>query len=210
MGNKILVISKGFVHPSLFCRYHFKQLLLSLDNGFYFTFTDKLRAIENLKEKNFQGVILYYHEKKHCDHLLNEFKEFVAHGGGVLAIHSAMASFKENKEYQDILGGRFLGHGAVRELKVISKCKQLHTLKESLSFSITDELYIHEYHGSNRVLWACKYNGKEEPVVWTKTYGSGRVCYFSLGHRSKTFENKAVKEIISHALHWITGSGVDI
>jgi type 1 glutamine amidotransferase len=143
MGNKILVISKGFVHPSLFCRYHFKQLLLSLDNGFSFTFTDKLRAIENLKEKNFQGVILYYHEEKHCDHLLNRFKEFVAHGGGVLAIHSAMASFKENKEYQDILGGRFLERNASRNSDCGHRSTRLAACTPLTSHNLHYKLPVH-------------------------------------------------------------------
>ena len=39
------------------------------------------------------------------------FDGFVRAGGGVLAIHSATASFKGSPAYFEVLGGRFVGQG---------------------------------------------------------------------------------------------------
>jgi len=45
--------------------------------------------------------------------------------------------------------------------------------------------------------------GNPEPVIWTKTQGSGRICYFSLGHTSKSADHPTFKEIIRRGLTWV-------
>lgn len=179
MKNRILVVSKGFLHPSILCRHSLKKLLLGLERDFAFEFTRNLRDMGALEGEFFQGVILYFHEKRIDEALFDKFGDFLLEGGGVLAIHSAMASFKKNKKYQDILGGRFLGHGRIRDLEVISNAGELNIPLDPVSFCVRDELYIHEYHKDNSILMVCQYEGGKEPVLWTKTYGRGRVAYFS-------------------------------
>ncbi len=203
MRKKILVVSKGFIHPSFFCRKRLKLLLKGLQDDFMFSFTNKLTDLEKVEGKSFDAVILYYHEKKISNRTLAAFKNFSEGGGGVLALHSAMASFKDNKEYQEILGGKFIGHGKVKKIDVFAKDKSHEILKGTTDFTVRDELYLHEYDNLNQIILNCRDNGQDEPMLWTKHYGYGRVCYFAPGHCVNVFRNREVKRVIENSLRWV-------
>jgi uncharacterized protein len=200
MKKRVLVVSKGFIHPSAVCRAYLRRLLKALC-GFSFVFSGTLKGLQRLGSEPFDAVILYYHEKKICDEALQALLHFAGGGGGVLALHSAMASFKTNQAYQELLGGRFTGHGKIDKIQVYSTDSQQLFL-EKRAFSIKDELYIHEYDSHNEVILACDNQGREEPVLWTRGYGSGRVCYFAPGHMPNVFRSKEVKKVIQGALNW--------
>lgn len=183
MKKRILVISKGLFHPSLACRAELKNTLNEYSDSFDFIYSNKLTGIERLKEDTFSGIILFFHEKELKEYLLGILNVFIARGGHIFAIHGAMASFKTNKEYQELLGGKFIAHGEIGKFTVSNG---------STSFEVYDELYIHEYDASNKILLTSDYLGKPEPVMWIKD----KVTYLSLGHCPSTFRNPEVKEVL--------------
>jgi type 1 glutamine amidotransferase len=73
------------------------------------------------------------------------------------------------------------------------------------SFQLRDELYRHEFEPSNEVHFYTSVDGEQEPVVWTRLHGEGRVCYCSLGHVSRTFQHPTVIEILRRGLMWVSG-----
>ncbi len=203
----MLVLSTGLVHPSLVCRFNLKQALNRLGSSCKFTFTRALSDLERLEREPFDAVVLYYHRRKIGESALDALLQFAAAGGGVLALHGAMASFKANKRYQELLGGRFIGHGRIQKIHIYTKDSGSELLTEAAEFTVKDELYLHEYDRQNEIVLACDNKGREEPVLWTKSYGSGRVCYFSLGHRAAVFRREEVQKVISGALLWVCRAG---
>lgn len=202
---QVLVVSRGLIHPSFFCRQGLSRLLQGLGTGFTFHYTGSLQDFKKLSSGNYNAVILYYHQKKIGNNQLAALFDFARQGGGVLALHSAMASCKENSSYQELLGGRFTGHDRIESISVFAKNKE-HPIAAGVDeFTVRDELYVHEYDQSNEVIMACKHNGSEEPVLWTKAYGRGRVCYFAPGHCLNVWFNPAVKKVIHNSLLWIGG-----
>jgi type 1 glutamine amidotransferase len=63
------------------------------------------------QSQGFSALVIYIHHKRISQSALTSWIVFVSDGGGILAIHSATASFKK-QTFFEILGGRFIGHGA--------------------------------------------------------------------------------------------------
>lgn len=210
--KRILVLSKGWIHPSLWVRLKFRNMLLSFSGGqqkynYEFTFTSRLKDLIHMLdddasyESQFDGIILLIHVNKLPAKFPAEFigkiKSFLVQGGGLLAIHGAMASFKTAFEYGQILGSRFKGHGHPGPVKV-------QKVNSSTSYILKDELYLHDYDERNNILWYGSCEGETVPVAWTREEDGGRIFCFSLGHCASTFKNKMVQNILHDAIAWIT------
>ena len=204
MKKRILVVSVGFLHPSIPARRELNKILKDL-RGIDLTTTSDIEDISLLSYGEFDGVILYFHGKKISGRALDSLDSFVTGGGGILALHSASASFKKSSRYFDILGGRFTSHGKIEPYTVSRSKGADPAFSVAEPFTITDELYIHSYDDSVKVQYATKTRGGKEPVVWTKTHRRGRVCYMSFGHVSKVLKNDSVRRIIIDGLSFILG-----
>ena len=223
MSRKLLVISAGIVHPSWPARKNLSRILLSIKDNEYI-FSSSVESFKELSLNRHAAVILYFHKQHVSAESLRVLDEFVKNGGGLLAIHSASASFKKYPEYFDILGGRFTEHGKIEEYivrpnfdtstKHIETANDTNGATENISclfsgideFKVKDELYLHEYHPENTIHFYVEKNGKKEPVVWTRHYGKGRVCYLAIGHCAKSLKNPCVQKIIHSGLNWICES----
>jgi type 1 glutamine amidotransferase len=152
----------------------------------------------------FQGMVLYVHHETISPAALESLDSFVRQGGGLLAVHSASASFKQEERYFEILGGRFVEHGPVEPFQV-----QPTTAPDEIfdvpAFSVTDELYRHEYDPGNRTHYFTIVDSEREPVVWTRRHGQGRVCYCALGHTADTVRHPNVQRILQRGLAWACG-----
>ena len=47
-----------------------------------------------------------------------------------------------------------------------------------------------------------KNSGKDEPVVWVSTYGSGRVCENVLGHDVAAMQSKGFQTLLIRGVQW--------
>ncbi len=202
--KKVLLVTDGLIHPPLLARKNLVQALVSLD-GFEFKHVRSMEKFPlNLSE--FSAIVIYLHHKKISTKALAALDAFVSNGGGVLGIHSATASFKEDTSYFEILGGRFVGHGKVEAFKV--EKLQVEGLKDEIfgnieSFVVKDELYLHEMQADVDVHFTAKHEGKDVPAVWTRQYGAGRVCYAVPGHTTATMKNKTYQEVLQRGLEWV-------
>jgi len=202
MNKKILVISAGTVHPNLMSVYRLKQLLKEKKKNDYI-FTTKLSSLTDLANDQISAVILYFQKKRIPEPYLEALERFVFNGGGLLALHSASASFKQNQRYFNLIGGRFIKHGKISEFKVEVADTQSMIYKGISSFSVRDELYLHEYQKDVSVHFSTKVDDKIEPVVWTRELGKGKIAYCSLGHCAPVLKNQHVKSIIHQSLDWM-------
>jgi type 1 glutamine amidotransferase len=197
--KKVLLVTDGIFHPPYFGRMVLHKALAEL-KGFEFQYIRSMEKIpRNLKD--FSALVLYVHHKNISDAALGRLDDFVSSGSGILAIHSATASFKETKHFFKILGGRFLGHGAVENFEV-------KRVKDEIfdgigDFVIKDELYLHELQPGIEVHFTTKHEDKDVPVVWTYRYGKGRVCYTVPGHTTASMKHPAVQKILRRGLAWV-------
>jgi type 1 glutamine amidotransferase len=123
-------------------------------------------------------------------------------GGGVLAVHSATASYKPTRGYFEVLGGRFTGHGPVEEFEIRPARDDDPIFSGIPAFIVRDELYLHELWPDIDAHFYADHQGKPVPMVWTRTLESGRVCYVCPGHRSASMQHPAVREILRRGLQW--------
>ena len=86
--------------------------------GFNIRHAPSIEALARVDPAGLDAVVLYYHARTISPSALEALDRFVRGGGGILAVHSATASFKGTPRYTDILGGRFTGHPPVGPLEI--------------------------------------------------------------------------------------------
>jgi type 1 glutamine amidotransferase len=204
MTSNVLLVSDGMVHPSLLGRFWLRWALWRLP-GLRLRRVRSLEALPQLPLERFQGMVLYFHHNTLSEAALIALDDFVQRGGGVLAVHSATASFKEEDRYFEILGGQFSNHGPIQTIEVLPALPQDPTFGPISPFHVRDELYRHEYDPGNQVHFYAEIAGEREPIVWTRRHGQGRVSYLSLGHCAGTMRHPAVQAILQRGLTWACG-----
>jgi type 1 glutamine amidotransferase len=197
-----LLVSDGLVHPSLLARFWLRRALAAVP-GHRFRRVASLEALPRLPAGSFRAIVLYVHHDTLSAKALKHLEDFVQAGGGLLAIHSASASFKEKPRYHDILGGRFVDHGPLEQFLVQPATLQDEIFGGISQFSVRDELYRHEYDAANRVHFYTMVGEAREPVVWTRRLGRGRVCYCALGHTVSVMRQPQVRQIVQRGLAWV-------
>jgi len=199
MKKHVLLISAGLFHPSMVAR---KRLFEIVSGMCTVVQTPSIEGACILKRGRFDATVIYLHRQKISEEALSATESFVAHGGGLLGIHSATASFKQARGWFNLMGGRFVSHEEVIPFTSTSSGSEIFTPK---SFTVKDELYIHETKSGISVCYTTEKDGNEIPVVWTQNYGNGRVCYIEPGHVSASLEVPEVATVIKEGLSWVCG-----
>jgi type 1 glutamine amidotransferase len=200
---QVLCVFDGWVHPPVTARHELQSALSQL--GYQLK---RVRSLETLQEMDltpYCGLALYYHHKKISNQALSALDNYVSSGGGVLAVHSATASFKESNGYFQILGGRFKSHGRVETFEVTPVAPQSGIFAGIPAFQVRDELYVHDLSADIKTHFTTVYQGQPVPVVWTRLHGIGRVCYACPGHRTAIFRKPAYQKILRRGLDWVCG-----
>lgn len=209
--KKVLLVTDGIFHPPYLARKVLHRTLasspppdgegLGVRGGFKFRHT---RSMENLPGdlNDFSAMVIYLHHQKISRKALSALDEFVYGGGGILGVHTATAAFKKQPHYFEILGGRFIGHGPVEpfEVKPVAGSEMFAGIP---AFTVRDELYIHDLQPGIRAHFTATHEGEEVPIVWTYSYGQGRVCYAVPGHRTETMRNETYQRILQEGLRWV-------
>lgn len=201
MPIPILLISSGIFHPSLLARAHLVRRLVR-SREFTVLHSRTLEELPLLEWGDFSAVVLYFHRQRASAGALEALDEYTQMGGGVLALHCAAASFKNEPVYQRVLGGHFTTHGAVEEYRVEPDPAQRALFGITGPFTLRDELYRHEWDPGNRVYFWVDAPGGREPLVWTRTHGLGRVCYCAAGHTVSSMRSPQVQHILTRGLRW--------
>lgn len=198
----VLLVSQGLLHPSWRARKLLRKALEELE-GFSLRF---VRSMESLPQDldSYAAMVIYVHHSKISENALNRFAAWVKEGGGVLGVHTATASFKQQLSYFEVMGGRFAGHGPVGRFEIQPVAKST-VFQDIPAFTVKDELYIHELQPGITPHFAAPKDGQKVPVVWTHRYGAGRVCVAVPGHSSRTLENKDYQKVLQQGLLWVSG-----
>ena len=132
--------------------------------------------------------------------------EAVKSGCGIAGAHGGMGdSFRENCDYQFMVGGQWVAHpGGIIDYRV-HILDHADPIVAGLShFAMRSEQYYMHVDPSNHVLATTTFevNGATMPVVWKRMWGKGRVFYSSLGHVADDYKVSEVLTIITRRMLW--------
>ncbi len=136
-------------------------------------------------------------------------------GVGIAGCHGGMCdAFRENTEWQFMTGGQWVAHpgndGTTYRVRVVTGS---HPIVEGIAdFDVCSEQYYMHTDPSNRTLATTEFpvasgphvpNGRfDMPVVWTRSYGKGKVFYNSLGHQANIVESEPCLTLMRRGLLW--------
>jgi type 1 glutamine amidotransferase len=139
----------------------------------------------------------------------------VMSGVGIGGCHGGMCdSFREATEWQFMTGGQWVAHPGNDGTRYLVNIRDhQHSITRDIpDFEISSEQYYMHVDPAVKVLATTRFpvadgphvaNGPVDmPVVWTKTYGSGRVFYDSLGHQAGIVESEPNLTIMRRGLLW--------
>ncbi len=175
---------------------------LGAENGFHVDATEDAGYFTPSNLAKYQVVIFL----STSGDILNEeqqaaFKSFIERGGGLAAVHAAVAGDVATEGgwpwYGEALCAQFTNHSAIVQATVnVEDRKHLSTAALPEHWVRTDEWYnfISSPRGCARVLASLDettYQGgtmaKDHPVAWCKQVGKGRIWYTALGHTEASF-----------------------
>jgi type 1 glutamine amidotransferase len=136
----------------------------------------------------------------------------VRSGVGIAGWHGCMAdSFRNNTEYQFMVGGQWVAHpGNIIDYRVNIVKHDDPIVAGLQDFQMHSEQYYMHVDPMNEVLATTTFSGEYAPwiagcvmpVVWKKRWGQGKVFYSSLGHVVKDFEVPEALTIMQRGMLW--------
>jgi uncharacterized protein len=148
--------------------------------------------------------------------------DFVEGGGGIVALHYAIAANAHWPEFKELLGGRFTGHPWNEEIGVTVE-EPGHPLVaafEGKDFRIADEIYefgppydrarlrvllsLDPAHSNMGVKWINR-KDNDFALAWVKSQGKGRIFNTSFGHRTELFWDSRVLAFYLDAVQFACG-----
>jgi len=139
-------------------------------------------------------------------HLMHDF---VAQGGGLVALHSAVICFDAHPVWHQLTGATWdwsrSSHPDLAEFKVTVTAEGLDhpVTSAAANFCITDELYKFLDQVSDLApLLTSSYLGVDHPLLWAHSVGRGRVVTDLLGHSVDSLTNAAHSKILVRAACW--------
>ncbi|GEC71740.1 hypothetical protein SAMN05443543_1013 [Flavobacterium flevense] len=137
----------------------------------------------------------------------------VKNGIGIAGCHGGLGdSFRNNTDYQYMIGGQFVTHpgGLIDYDVTIIKDKNPIT-KGISNFSVknTEQYYMH-IDPKVKILATTTFSdthnywikGTVMPVCWTTQYDKGKVFYLSIGHDPKDFDNPDAWQLLTRGFKW--------
>lgn len=213
MDRIIALVTEGIVHPSLLTQRACESAFVSVAGQIGATFVRMQgpRALTAACARAPAVIVALWHRSAPDPRRVGVLDDWVRSGGRLLALHSALASFKGDPVYRELTGSSFLGHGRTGRFPI--RLSEENEGGESLpadgaeawrpgplpeSFTLVDEPYDVEVHGAQ--IW---YRRSEVPVVWTRSYGAGRVGAFTPGHRAAVFGKASVRAVLTALVRWL-------
>ena len=136
----------------------------------------------------------------------------IAAGTGFAGWHGGMAdAFRQNTEYQFMVGGQWVAHPGNIVDYTVNIVDQADPITAGLDdFRMHSEQYLLQVDPSNEVLATTTFSGEHAPwiegtvmpVVWKRRWGQGRIFYCSLGHVARDFDVPEAREIVRRGIIW--------
>jgi hypothetical protein len=154
------------------------------------------------------------------------FLQAIQDGKGFVGIHSATDTFHspgprgqndgDNADpYIKMIGGEFIIHGSQQAAHQICADKTFPGMSAVPDdFGPVEEWYSLKNFAPNlhvllvqhtEGMKGAPYDRPDYPSTWAHMYGSGRVFYTSMGHRTDVWTNPVFQQVLGGGLRWATG-----
>lgn len=165
-------------------------------------------------------IVLYNMSQKISDRRKKNFIDILNKGKGLVVLHHAVGAFDNWREYENIIGARYLHAESDRAGRTYKKSTYKHNVDMKVNvaqtghpvtheiddFEIHDEIYKGCYFkDDNNVLLTTDESTSDKTIGWTRQYGKSRVCYIQLGHGPEAYNNKNYGKLVSNAIKWSAG-----
>lgn len=164
--------------------------------------TGTLTFYKNLDD--FDAVVMFVGgEPRLSPQQKSDLLSFVREGKGLVAIHSTISAFQSWPEFAEMLGGRAVERPtevAYRQIAVLARGLPAMSLFPK-SFGIRDNISPVFLNTRGRLRVLAK--SGDTPVIWTRTYGKGRVFVSQLGHEDEVWDRKDVQHLMVEAIRWV-------
>ena len=130
------------------------------------------------------------------------FVDHVRKGGGLLAVHSGLAGYRETPLLRGLLGGVFTHHPP--QCAVTIEPREGHPLAAGVvPFTVVDEHYFMELDDPQAdLLMTTTSEHGAQPGGWTRSEGQGRVCVLTPGHNIPVWLHPSFQALLRNALRW--------
>lgn len=146
-------------------------------------------------------------EDRHADALLAH----VEGGGGLLACHTAPITFDADPRWRALLGASWSWdrshHPPVGPIAVRPVAGASHPVIEGVDapFELVDEVYADlDLDPDVAPLLSSEIGGVDQPLLWARAVGRGRVVVDLLGHDVRSYQDRTHAEIVRAAMRWLT------
>ena len=147
--------------------------------------------------------------------------DFVRGGKGLTGTHSATDTYRNWKEFNDMMGGAFVAHPWHTEvpIRLLDADHPLNKVFVGQGFTVRDEIYQFRDDTARprdrRMLlslapgWDQLSKGTRKdgfyPISWIGRYGDGRTFYCALGHRAEIYYNPVVLQHYLAGFQYVLG-----
>ncbi|ADV63222.1 hypothetical protein Isop_2652 [Isosphaera pallida ATCC 43644] len=156
-------------------------------------------------------------ETRWTDANKNAFLDAIRGGKGLVVFHHASSAFtKPNwEEFEKAIAGgwRAQGFHGPKHVFTVKKTAVSHPISDGMPSEFVhklDELYQNSMIPPGATVLATAYSdpklprgtGKDEPIIWVATYGSGRVYQNVLGHDEEAMSSPEFREWMRRGVEW--------
>ncbi len=205
---RVLVLCDDRWHPASVVKSGLGPLA---DEGFEFTYIEDMADWTPDMIKGFRVVILAKSnnfsstdtKEWATEEAQSAFESYVQNGGGLLAIHSGTAGYKEASTIRGILGGVFTHHP--EQCQVTVETVGQHIITDGFEpFTLKDEHYFMEIVNEDLcVFLASKSQHGRQPAGWVRNHGKGKVCVLTPGHNLEVWLHPSFQLLLRNSLHWL-------
>jgi len=196
-------------------RDRFTQLAPALARrGIELTYTDKLADLSAKTLSRYDGLAIYANTTRIEPAQERALLEYVASGGGLVALHCASYCFHNSDDYVKLVGAQFQRHGGQEFSTELAQVEHP-ILKGFGGFRSWDETYVHHRHNEqDREVLEYRREGaqaqgrRREPWTRVRTHGKGRVFYTAWGHDHRTFGHPGFANLVERGIRWACGRDV--
>lgn len=179
-------------------------------HDFDVTISDTLDTFKALDLTQFDLIVPIWTMGKIERDQLKPIIDAVQTGVGLAGVHGGMCdAFRNETEWQYMTGGQWVAHPGNDgvEYTVEMNPNEPSPITAGIpTLHIKSEQYYMHVDPAIRVLATTTFaDGTVMPVVWTKSWGEGRVFYCSLGHQRNVLEPDDVLELVTRGMLWAAG-----
>ncbi len=168
---------------------------------------EELAGVTAERLADFDCLMVYANQPGHSKaprEFMDAVLGFVRSGGGLVALHCASGCFPETDAWLELVGARFLSHGAeIFSQQVVLPGHPIMAGWEA--FESWDETYVQQHNEAGRTVLAFR---GEEPWTWVRAEGKGRVFYTASGHDDRTWSQPGFLDLLLRAVDWTVGEPI--